>query len=261
MPPPIGAFRALVTGASSGIGEAYARKLAAGGVDVVLVARRRDRLEQLAHELRDRHGVAVEVLAADLVDPVDLDRVATRVAAAEEPIDMVVNNAGFGTSGPLAGLDPAVEQAMIALNAGALVRLTQAALPGMLERGQGTIVNVASIAGLTPLPGNATYAGTKALVLAFSEAVAEEVRGQGVRVQALCPGLTRSEFQETAGFDARRLPGWVWQSSDEVVDVSLRALGGRRVRVVPGLVNRVAAIAAAFVPVAVRRRVAGLLGR
>jgi short-subunit dehydrogenase len=248
--------RALVTGASSGIGEVFARRLAAGGTALVLVARREDRLEALAKEL----DVAGEVLAADLADPDDLRRVEERVASTADPVDLLVNNAGFGTTGPFHTLDVAREEEEVRVNVLAVVRLTRAALPGMVERRHGGIVNVSSLAAFQSDPGNAVYGGTKAFVLSFSEAVAEEVRKTGVRVQCLCPGYTRTEFQTTAEYETSRIPKALWQAPEQVVDTSLAALAKGKVLCVPGVHNKVAAVGSGFLPRVVQRKLAGALG-
>ncbi len=238
--------RAMVTGASSGIGEVYARRLAGRGVDVVLVARRGDRLRALAEDL-ERNGVRAEVLVADLTDEAGLAQVVARLVAPEAPVDLLVNNAGFGTTGAFAQLPVERELAMIELNVSALVRLTHAAL-GVMEDGGGAIVNVSSLAAFQPLARSATYAATKAFVLSFTQSLADEVRGSGIHLQVLCPGLTRSEFHTVNDFDVSWLPDLVWQSAEQVVDVSLAALDRPRVVVVPGLVNRLAASASALAP-------------
>ena len=248
--------RALVTGASSGIGEAFARRLAGRGTALVLVARREDRLEALAKEL----DVATEVLVADLADPDDLRRVEDRLAAPTDPVDLLVNNAGFGTTGPFATLPVDREEEEIRVNVLAVVRLSRAALPGMVERGSGAIVNVSSLAAFQPDPGNATYGASKAFVLNFSEALAEELRTTGVRVQALCPGYTRTEFQTTAEYETSRIPKVVWQRPEQVVDASLAALDRGRPLCVPGVHNKVAAVGSGFLPRVVRRKLAGALG-
>jgi len=249
--------RALVTGASSGIGEAFARRLAADGTALVLVARRADRLDALAGEL----GGTIEVLPADLADGEQLRLVEKRLADAADPVELLVNNAGFGTTGDFATLDVEREDEEVRLNVLAVVRLCRAALPGMLERRAGGIVNVSSLAGFQPDPGNATYGASKAFVLSFSEALAEEVRGSGVRVQALCPGFTRTDFQTTAEYETSRIPKAAWQRPDQVVETSLAALEKGKVVCVPGPHNKVAAAASTFLPRVARRRVAGLLGR
>ncbi|MEZ5218956.1 MAG: SDR family NAD(P)-dependent oxidoreductase [Ilumatobacteraceae bacterium] len=192
---------ALVTGASSGIGEAFVRQLATAGIPVVAVARREDRLEALAAEYP-----SVEVLVADLTDRDDLARVERRVSDAGSPIDLVVNNAGFGTSGEVADLDPDRLVREVELNVVALLRLSHAAAGSMVSAGRGWIVNVSSVASFQAMPGLATYSATKAFVTSFTEALNAEVRSAGVIVTALCPGLTRTEFQavSSAG-DGRRV--------------------------------------------------------
>lgn len=252
--------RALITGASSGIGECYARRLAADGTDVVLVARRADRLEALADDLQHL-GVAVEVLVADLDSEAGVAAVAARLAVIDAPVDLLVNNAGFGTTGSFAELPIDRELNMIRLNVSALVRLTHAALRAMSAAGGGAIINVSSLAGFQPLPSSATYAATKAFVLSFTQAVADEARRSGVRFQVLCPGMTRTEFHTVNDFDVSWLPSFVWQSAEDVVGASLSALDRSRVVVVPGLVNRLAATASSIAPSHLVRRVASAVVR
>jgi len=250
--------RALVTGASSGIGETFARRLAAKGHDLVLVARRRERLQTLAAGLRDAHGVEAEVLAADLATAEGVERVAERLGRGD--IGLLVNNAGFGTSGEFAALPVAREMEEIAVNVAALVRLTHAAVASMVAQGQGVIINVASTAAFQPVPYMATYGATKAFVLSFSEALHEEVRGRGVTVTCVCPGPVRTEFQEVAGVRADRLrTGWV--SRERVVDAALRAASRREAVVVPGGLNQTMAVAAKLSPRFLVRRVAGAMFR
>ncbi|CAN5186958.1 SDR family oxidoreductase [soil metagenome] len=239
--------RALVTGASSGIGETFARRLAAQGRDVVLVARREDRLHALATDLSGA-GVDVEVLPADLTNDEGLASVERRLAASTKAVDLLVNNAGFGSSGMFAQLDLERELEMIQLNVVALVRLSRVALVAMAERGGGAVVNVSSLAGFQALPMTATYAATKAFVTSFTEALAEEARGSGVHLQALCPGYTHTEFHTTAAWKAAWLPSVAWQSSEQVVDTSLAALDTGRVVVIPGALNRVSAKASWLMP-------------
>jgi short-subunit dehydrogenase len=254
-----GRRRALVTGASAGIGEAFARALAARHHDLVLVARRRDRLEALAKELSERHRVSASVEALDLAEEPELAALVARVAA--DPPDLLVNNAGFGTFGAFAELEAEREQEEIRLNVLALVRLTRAALPGMLERGRGGVINVSSLAGELPGPFTATYTATKAFVTSFSESLHEELRGSGVVVQALLPGFTRTEFQEVAGVDAGRVPALAWLSPERVARSSLAALERGEAVCIPGAGYRVLGGLRALAPRGVTRRVAGLLQR
>ncbi len=248
--------RALVTGASAGIGLAFAERLARDGYELVLVARRRERLEALAKRLEGSHQTAVEVLVADLTDAGDLLTVEQRVAAVPG-LELLVNSAGFGTAGSFRALDPDTEEREILLNCLALVRLTRAALPPMVKRGSGGVINVSSMAGFLPSPYNATYGATKAFVNSFTEALAEELRGTGVGVQALCPGFTRTEFQEVADVDTSAIPGFAWMEPEPVVDASLAALKARDVVCVPGLRNRVASWTARSLPRSLVARVMG----
>ncbi len=248
--------RALVSGASSGIGESFARRLARSGYDLILVARNKERLESLADELQSRHGVEVKVLAADLTKTQALRKV-ERAIEADEHLEMLVNNAGFGTMGRFAELDPAVEEDEIRLNVLALMRLTRAALPGMIQRRRGAVINVSSMAALQPGPTTATYSATKAYVNSFTEALHEELRGTGVQVQALCPGFTRTEFQERANIDASGLPDFAWMDPEDVVEASLAGLNGGDVVYVPGLLNRFLATTVTSIPRPVARRILG----
>jgi uncharacterized protein len=250
---------ALITGASAGIGSAFAAQLAARGNDVVLVARDRARLETLASDLATRHGVATEVLTADLTDSAQLASVEARLADRDRFVDVLVNNAGYGTNGHFAGLDRDVEDREIGLNVVALVRLTHAALGPMIERGRGAVLNVGSIAGYQPTPGNATYGATKAFVSSFTQSVHEEVRGSGVHVTLVCPGFTRTEFQEHAGIDSSKVPGFLWQSAEEVAAGALTALDHDRAVYVPGTLNRMTAAVVSVLPDALTRRVAGFI--
>jgi short-subunit dehydrogenase len=251
--------RALVTGASAGIGEAFARALAGRRYDLVLVARRRGRLEALAKELAERHRVEATAEAVDLAEEGDLARLAAAVAA--DPPDLLVNNAGFGTFGRFAELDAERELEEIRLNVLALTRLTRAALPGLVARGRGAIVNVSSLAGETPGPFTATYAATKAFVTSFSQSLHEELRGTGVTVQALLPGFTRTEFQEVAGVDPGIVPPFAWMSAERVVRASLAALERGDAVCIPGAGNRLLGGLSGLAPRSVARRVLGTLQR
>jgi hypothetical protein len=250
--------RAVVTGASSGIGAAFATRLARDGYDVTIVARTGARLEELATRLR-AHGGAVDVLTADLVDAAGLETVATQVGRV--PLDLLVNNAGFGTIGPFAELDPVREEDAIRLNVIALMRLTRAALPGMIARGAGAIINVSSIGAFQPGPYNATYSATKAWVNSFTEALYEELRGTRVHVLALCPGFTRTEFQQRAGIATEKIPNFLWMSADAVVDAALAGVRRGEIVCVPGAGNRVATTLTGLVPRALVRRFSGAVGR
>jgi short-subunit dehydrogenase len=247
---------ALVTGASSGIGLSFARQLAAKGNDLVVVARDEARLKELANELR----VDVEVLPADLTDAEQLLAVERRLADATRPIETLINNAGFGTNGPLADADIATLDREIRLNVLALVRLTHAALPGMLERGGGGILNVSSIAGFQPAAKSAVYSATKAAVTSFSQAVHEEVRSRGVRVSVLCPGFTETEFQTRGGFSRDAVPKAAWQTADQVAATGLKGLARNQALVVPGLPNKLLAASTHLMPRGVVRRVAAMVG-
>jgi short-subunit dehydrogenase len=248
---------ALVTGASSGIGAAFARALAARGQDVVLVARSTAKLEALATELEAQHAIRATVLPCDLSGADAVDTLLAALAERSLVIDTLINNAGFGTHGPLVELDPAREREEIALNVGALAALTRALLPGMVERRRGGIVNVASTAAFQPVPYMATYGATKAFVLSFTEAVAEEVRGSGVHVVALCPGQTETAFFDTIEEARVGLP----RTSEQVVATGLRALDHGHVVAVDGLPNVAMTVGLRFVPRAFVRRMAAAIER
>lgn len=250
---------ALVTGASSGIGEAITRRLAAAHVSrIVAVARRAERLDALATELREHHGVVVEVLAADLVQAEGRALVEQRLRDEREPIDLLVNNAGLGTSGPFVSLPVDGEQHEIDLNVTALVRLTRAVLPGMVDRGRGAVLNVSSMACYQPSPGMATYGATKAFVTSFSEALHEELRGSGVSVTALLPGYTRTEFQAHLGdTEYNAAPGFVWMSADAVAAEAVAAAAAGKALCIPGLGYKVAAGLLTPLPRSTRRWLMG----
>jgi short-subunit dehydrogenase len=252
--------RAWVTGASTGIGAAFARRLARDHFDLALVARSRERLAALATELEDGADIHCEVVAADLTVGAELRHVAAQIAA-DAGLALLVNNAGFGTAGRFAELDADREEAEIRLNVIALTQLTRAALPGLLAHGRGAIINVSSMAAFQPGPLNATYGATKAFVNSFTEALHEELRGTGVRVQALCPGFTRTEFQERAGIDVSGLPRFAWMTPEAVADASLAALARGDLICVPGFGNRVVASASTAMPRAIVRRVVGAASR
>lgn len=231
---------ALITGASSGIGEVYARRLAADGYGLLLTARRTDRLQALAGELQQAFGVAVETLTADLSDVNDLRRVEERIANGPA-LALLVNNAGFGIPGLVSEVDPDGLEAMILVHLTATVRLCRAALPAMVRAGAGAVINVSSVAAFLPTPRGATYSATKAFLNLFTEALDAELAGSDVRVQALCPGFTHTGFHDTreyGRFDRSSVPGWLWMSADQVVECSLTALKSRRVVVIAGWRNK-----------------------
>lgn len=221
--------RAVVTGASAGIGAAYAERLARDGYDVTLVARRRDRLEALAAQLSAAHAVTVTPLAADLSKPAELRTVEEHVVAAG-PLDLLVNNAGYGGYMPFINLDADRAEAQIRLQVVAVTRLTRAALPAMIARGQGAVVNVSSRLAFSEtlttdrMPKRVTYAATKAYVNAFTNLLAGELAGTGVRVQALCPGVVRTEFHQIMGGNPANFPPAIVMSPEDVVQASLAAL-------------------------------------
>ncbi len=238
---------AVITGASSGIGAAFARELAARGYDLVLVARRAERLEALAAELRSRHGVQVECITADLAQPAQVETLAQTLSVRPN-LAMLINNAGFGIEGRFVEADPAAELAMLQVHAAATVRLTRAVLPGMLQRRSGAIINVSSVAAYIALGGRVMYASTKAYLNVFTEALRLELLGTGVRVQALCPGYTRTEFHAARGRPEPHIPAWMWLSAEQVVRASLRDLQRDQVICIPTLRYRLLASLARLVP-------------
>ena len=229
---------ALITGATSGIGRAFAERLAADGFDLLIVARDAPRLAAVASELASRHGVHAEPFAADLSTDEATTRLVDRIV--EGPaLDLLINNAGFGTKGTLDSADPARQAAMIRVHAMAPMRLTRAALPAMLARERGTVINVSSVASFTASALNVNYCATKAYLRVFSEALSMEVASRGVTVQALCPGFTHTEFHERMHTSKGAIPGWMWMTADRVVDDSLAAARrGRPVVVIPGAAYR-----------------------
>ena len=251
---------ALITGASSGIGEAFAVALAARGHDLVVVARRGDVLADLASQLVSTHGAEIEVLAADLATEAGVVAVAERLADPHRPVELLVNNAGVGTMGRLWELPVDREQAEIALNVVALVRLTHAALGPMVTRGSGGVINVSSISAYQPIPLHATYGATKAFVSSFTNAVHEELRGTGVKAMAVAPGYTRTGFQAD-GFDPQHLPDLVWQQPGAVVATALKAYDRGRAVCVTGALNIATVAATSVLPAGITRKVAGAVTR
>jgi len=237
----------LITGASSGIGEALAKRLASERRAVGLVARRVDRLETLASELRTRHGIEAHVLASDLTQPGAVGALAADVERRGLAVDWLVNNAGFGTYGAFHELPIEKELEEIRLNVMALVELTGRFLPAMVKRGRGVVMNVSSIGGLFPSPYMATYTATKAFVVSFSEGLAVELRGTGVSVLCVCPGFTRTEFQGHIEADTSVIPGMAWMTADAVADEAVRAASKGGV-LVNGRMNRVFTSMITFLP-------------
>jgi short-subunit dehydrogenase len=244
----------LITGASAGLGVDFARQLGQRGHRLVLVARRKDRLDTLAAELGNARTIDL-----DLSEPGAVDRLTADLAAHGEQVDLLVNNAGFGLTGLFTQLDGQRQRQMIDLNCGALTELAHAVLPGMIERKSGAILNVASTAAFQPGPGMAVYFATKAFVLSFTEALHEEVKRHGVTVSALCPGPTATEFGEVAGFGPSNLLGKIAADSPSVVRAGLEGLEKGKAVIIPGLMNKSTAQAHRFFPRSWVRKAAGML--
>ncbi|MBI5506902.1 MAG: SDR family oxidoreductase [Deltaproteobacteria bacterium] len=248
---------AMVTGASSGIGKSFAEVLASRGTDLVLVARSRERLEELATTLRERHGRSVDVLVADLEKPEELALVEQRLHE-DARIDLLINNAGYGFAGSFAELPLERSLGQIGCNITALTRLTHAALSTMKPSRRGGIMNIASTAAFLPTPYFSVYAATKSYVVTFSLALSEEIKAHGVTITVVCPGFTRTEFQSRADYDASAMPGFVWQSAEDVVKESLAAYGAGQTLCVPGLPNRVTTALTGLLP---KSLLVSLIGR
>ena len=245
---------ALITGASAGLGVEFARQLSKHGHTLVLAARRKDRLETLAAELGNARAVEI-----DLAESGSSARLIANIEAAGEQVELLVNNAGFGLIGRFAKRDPERLREMIDLNVGTLTDLCRAVAPQMIGRGSGGILNVASTAAFQPGPNMAVYFATKAYVLSFTEALHEELKPHGIHVSCLCPGPTRTEFGEVAGFGGNGLFERVAMESPEVVEAGLKGLEQNKALVVPGLTNKIGAVGTRFAPRSVVRRIAGAI--
>jgi short-subunit dehydrogenase len=233
---------ALVTGASSGIGAEFARQLARRGLDLVLVARRQDRLDALAQELSKKYPVRIETHSADLAQE-DGVRLVEECIRGQENLTLLVNNAGFGAGGPFAEVDFQPQMDMLNVHILASVRLTRAALPGMLRRGAGGVIQVASVAGFLSSPGSTIYGSSKAFLVAFTDGLRPELHGSGVHVQALCPGFTVTEFHDHVDLVKMKrteVPGFLWMSCENVVKDSLDGFERGKTIVVPGVYYKIA---------------------
>jgi len=254
-----------VTGATAGIGAAFARRLAQEGHDLVIVARDAARLDRNAAQLRTQHGVQVDVIPADLATDDGQESVAVRLQDPNRPVDVLVNNAGLSLNTPFLRSSVERETEMLNLNVHAVMRLTLAALPGMVERRHGAIVNVSSVAGFGAAMPGSTYPATKAWVTNFSESVALSVATFGVRVMALCPGYVRTEFHQRAGINMSKTPNWMWLDADELVQDGLRDLRRGKVVSVPNWKYKVAVFGLRHLPRPLLQRVArdtrGRIGR
>ena len=253
MPRPV----ALITGPTSGIGAGFARRYAADGYDLVLVARDAERLNELAEAMRAEHGTSSEVLVADLADADGRAQAAARLA---KGVRILVNNAGFGTSREFWTADPAVLQSQLDVNVTAVMQLTRAALPPMVQAGAGTVINVASVAGL--LSGrSSTYSASKAWVVSFSEGLANELAGTGVSVHALCPGFVRTEFHQRAGIEMASMPSFMWLDVGDVVGECMADVARGKVVIIPGLQYKAMTTAGRIVPRNVVRFMTKTIGR
>jgi short-subunit dehydrogenase len=252
LPAPAPDRTAIVTGASSGIGTELARELARRGHGVTLVARREDRLRSIADELAAAHNVRAEVVAADLSDQGSRSRIATELEQRGLVADVLVNNAGLTTTGAVHSGAPDRDLLMIRTDVEAVVHLCSLFVPGMVERGRGAVLNVASTAAFQPLPGQAGYGGSKAFVLSYSRATRAELRGTGVTMTVLCPGPVETGFGEAGGFteeeSSNALPRFMWVSAEAVAKTAIKGLDHDKAVVIPGMSNRVGAAVAHLTP-------------
>jgi short-subunit dehydrogenase len=261
LPPPLPDSTALVTGASSGIGADIARSLARRGHNVVLVARRTELLDALAAELSEEHGVRAETLACDLSDAAARAAMLERLGGLGLTVDVLVNNAGFGSGGLFQELDQDRELQMVRLNVEAVVDLCGRFVPEMVRAGRGAVLNVASTASFQPLPRQATYSATKAFVATFTDALHADLRGTGVTATCLCPGPVKTEFPDAAGIQdaADGLPGIFWTQSHDVAEEAVKGVERGKRLVIPGLINRATALGGQHAPRGLLLQLAGRL--
>jgi uncharacterized protein len=263
LPEPSVSSTALITGASSGIGAAIAAELAARGFSLVLVARREERLRSLATELTSEHEVEAEVIACDLGQETERDRLHAELGGRGRSVEVLVNNAGFGHQADFARSPRERMVEMVRLNVEAVVDLTSRFVGPMAERGRGSVINVASLGAFQPLPGSAVYGASKAFVLSFSEAIRTELRGSGVTVTAVCPGPVKTEFMAVAEVPGveDRTPGVVWMSAEDIARQAVDGAAHDKRVVVPGLLNRAGALAGQHSPRAVALPLIGRIWR
>jgi len=248
---------ALITGATAGIGAEFARQIAARGDDLVLIARDEARLHAVADELSARHRVRCEVLVADLADRAALRTVEERLADTARPVDLLVNNAGFGVNQHFVGGDVEAEQAMLDVLVTAVMRLTHAALPGMIGRGTGGVINVSSVASFI---AGGTYSAAKSWCTVFSESLDRSLDGTGVTVMALCPGFTHTEFHERGGMDVSHLPDWMWLDAPDLVRSALADFRRGKTVSVPGAQYKAIRVLTGVAPRPLVRRFSGVRG-
>jgi short-subunit dehydrogenase len=252
LPTPAPDRTAIVTGASSGIGTELARELARRGHGLTLVARREDRLRDIAEQLAKEHEIRAEVIAADLSNTESRANIATELEQRGLTVDVLVNNAGLSTTGAVHKSTPDRDIAMIRTDVEAIVHLCSLFVPGMVERGRGAVLNVASTAAFQPLPGQAGYGGAKAFVLSYSRATRAELKGTGVTMTVLCPGPVETEFAEAAGFtqeeSSNALPRFMWVSAADVAKTAVKGLDKDKAVVIPGMSNRMGAAVAHLTP-------------
>ena len=262
-PSPSPSSAALVTGASSGLGVEIARCLARRGHNVILVARRLDRLEEMAAELADAHGVTAEAIPCDLADAEARESLVELIEETGLAVDVLVNNAGLGSNGPFHEQDGARQRTIVEVNVDALVDLCTRFVPSMVARGAGGVLNVGSTTGFQPLPGTITYAATKAFVLSFTEGLHTELSGTGVHATALCPGPVKTEIWDgaEAGDVIEMAPSFVWTEADRVAEDGVKGLERNRRVVVPGLANRIGALNGQYTPRSILLPVADALSR